>query len=458
MSEANGVEKEQQAPTTRERATGPLVPGWFKTLFYALFGPFCVVAIVYIAYSVHVQSQLTWATRVVVGDLTQMADLSSPEGRRAVEVLSKHALSGWIYLNQELLRDEVDDGRMARLLALRKAAAWGRTSTRREIVREMVAHMTDTGAVEGDFTVSDEMRAVLAEMAAERRADPEMTYAENRVTEVLEWLAAGHPGQPKGPEKRRMQALQRQLAKTVFVGVEAKALAHLAEEWAESSDARAKEAAVQFSAMLENKKAALSPEAEAYCMERADYWQAQYEEGMHRAASVGLELLDTVLTEGKKRIDHPHIYQYLSLLGDPVEGVREEVAKGAWLFRGNKFGIRFLSYYGTKTAINPVMAVETVRLTKEEHERKMRRENSDRLRASIELLGRIGADYALNSAEYDLGVRDQDAYMRTFVVHALQQLKDERSVGALAEQALDAVRQADARRPGGRLFFSEDES
>jgi hypothetical protein len=456
MSEANEIEREQEAPTTREAATGPLLPRWVRVLVYVLLIPPGALAVVFIARSAYLQSRTTISVEAVVGTLDQLPDLSGAEGAAAVEWLEERPLDGFLYLNQELLRDEVDDERMARALALRKATGWGRNSTRLEVIRQILEHMTNEGGLEAAFAETfqqdESTRTVLEEMVAERSADPEMTYAENRITDVLAWLAEGAPGRPTGPEKRRMQALEKQYAKRAFVGPEASALESLADEWQQDSDPLAREAAGGFAEMLEGRKAELSEEAMALCASSADEWEGRYHQGMTRAAEVGYRLLEQVLS-ADLFIDHPYIYQYILLLGHQYDEVRERIAAGTWLLRHNKFGIRFVSYYATKTAINPVMAVETLRLTKEEHERLMRRLNTRRLHEAVRLLGRLGVDYVEHTSEYELEVKDQDAFVRAFVIHGLQDVTDNEVVGEAAKEALAAIRQADLRRPGGPLFF-----
>ena len=112
----------------------------------------------------------------------------------------------------------------------------------------------------------------------------------------------------------------------------------------------------------------------------------------------------------------------------------------------------------SKTSINPVMAVETVRLTREEHERQMRRANSLRMRECVDLLGRIGVDYLENREDYPLPrADDADDYMARYVVHPLESLSDEEGVADLASEALERMRAADAAVPGGPVLFTAEE-
>ena len=453
MSEPSAIEEEQQAPVLREAEAGPLLPRWFIVTFYVVFSVFSVYSIIHITRSLTIQHALTGAVDVVNGAVDRpAADLDSPEGQKALAVLKRHSSRALLYLNQALLQNEENDPRMARAMALRKAADWGRTSARRDVIGRIVEKMTDEGVLAGDFTVDEEMQQVLEEMVVERRA-AEMTYVEDRITDVLDWLAEGYPGQPTGPEKRRLSALKKQLAKKVFVGAEAKALEALMAQWRGDSNAAAREAAEAFDDMLAGQRAQLSPEATALCVERADQWEQRYRDGMIRIAQAGRQMAAEIGRSGRF-LDHPHIYQYLSLLDHRFDEVRREANRGAWELRHSRFAFLFVSYFASKTAINPSMAVETVRLTREEHEREMREANVRRMREAVALLGRLGVDYVQDRDSYQLRVGKRDDFVRKHVVGKLHELADEELIADLVEKALADIRRADVARPGGPLFFA----
>ncbi|MHC5034093.1 MAG: hypothetical protein ACYTFZ_03555 [Planctomycetota bacterium] len=453
MTEQNGVEQEQQAPARRETASGPLLPRWFTTPFYTVFGLFCVYSVIHIGRSVRMQQTLTEAVNVVKGDAERAAaDFDSPEGQQAILQLERHPREAFLYVNEELLQDEDKDGRMARAMALRKAVDWGRDSARRDVIERILANMTDEGAVAAGFTLDEKTRQVLEEMVAERRANPELTYVEDRITDVLDWLAKGHPGQPKGPERRRLRALADLYAKRVFLGAEERALTALMAEWRDDPDPVAQGAADAFEKMLALQRTELSPEAEALCTQRADEWEQRYREGMTRLAQAGVRMTERIVGE-RMFLDHPHIYQCLTLLNHRFEEVRETVATEAWVLRHNQFAIRFLAHLATSTAINPLMAVETVRLTREENERQMRRAKDRRMREAVRLLGRIGVDYIKNRQDYDLGVKDPDDFIRAQIVGSLTEIIDEQVVTDLVQEALANLREADLARPEGPLLF-----
>jgi hypothetical protein len=176
------------------------------------------------------------------------------------------------------------------------------------------------------------------------------------------------------------------------------------------------------------------------------------EEG-ETAAFKGYELDEP---EEKLFVDHPHIYQYLSLLGyryeigapEKFEGVRELVYDGVYAMRRRKFTLYFLRYFGRKTAINPVMAVETERLTKEQHEREMRETNSERVRNAQKLMTDVFADYLDNPEAYidkedpqfDGAAEVQD-YVRAKLIHPMQDLIEDPTFGEHARQQLEKMRQ-----------------
>jgi hypothetical protein len=457
MSEASHVEQEQQAPTMRETVTGPLLPRWFTVGFYSIFIPFCIYSAIHITLSFITQSRLRTAISSIRGSMDEEAvDLKSPAGQAALGVLRKQPILSFLYLNQEMFQNEDSDPRMARALALEKAVGWERTSSQRALVTEILANMLDDGSLPSDFQLDGKQLQVLKDMVDERRANTELTYVENRITDVLAWVAGGHQGPPSGTEKRRLAALHEQLAKKVFLGSEAKALKTLMEEWSGSSDAVRQQAAERFAEMLKGEQTALSPEGLAVCQTEADRLERAYENGMTRLAEASRTVVEDIvqLMAKGKRLDHPHIYQYLSLLSSRFDGVREQTAAGAWLLRHNQFTIRFLSFFATKTTINPFMAVETLRLTREEHEREMRRANIRRMRLAVELLGRIGVDYLENPDSYQLKVPNRDEFMGKFVASALLEVADEESIADVVQKALDDLRAADAARAGGPLFES----
>ncbi len=458
MSESSAVEQEQEAPVRREAAAGPLMPQWFIKGFYVVFTVFCIVSIFLIVNSVITQRSLTAALIVIGGDAeNDAADPEGPEVAEAMNDLLARPRLAFLYLNQALLQPEHDDMRMAHVLALRKAIAWGENSARRDVIEKVLDNMDDDGQISADFSLTDDMREVLADLVAERRADTGMTYAEDQITEMLAWLADGYPGKPKGPEKRRLKAVGTEYGKEVFVGAEEDALEALAAEWGGSADPTKKGAARAFAVMLEKDRAQLDAAAEAACVEEAERWEGLYRAGIINIAEASRKTAEEIarlLATGEiGRLDHPHLYQYMSLLQHPFEEVRQQVAQGCWALRYNRFAFMFLSEFATRTAINPSMAVETARFTREEHEREMAKANRRRIQEAIDLLARVTIDYLQDPGPYVLNVADDDDFVRKQVVGRLQEIVDEETVGHLAEAALQRVREVDMARPDGPILF-----
>jgi len=445
-------------PTERSRAT---LPKWFCALFYATFAPFCIFSSIWIAHSMSVQRSLTASLALLCGAVGR--EPSSEQVEQARRTLKGRPNKSFQYLLQALLQEELHDGRMARAMALRKALQWGKVTKRRDLINRIVAGMTEKGQLTGDFEMSPEAINILDEMIAEREARSGVSYAEQLVTDVLKWLASGRQEPPQGPEKRRMQALQKEYEKKTFVGPEAGALDDLIVEWAGSTDEAAKAAAGKFSDMLQGVATGLSEAEAAYCEQQAAELERAYERGMTRVAEAALAVARVIASPQGKPVfvDHPHIYQYASLLGyrfhpdhpDRFEGARQAVAEGVWVMRRNKFVVRFLSWFASRTAINPVMAVETVTLTKEEHERQMIRENNERVHRAIRMLERIFKDYvaAPDDYEFDMEAADKrDDYVRSFIVHPFEALAEHFTFGRTAEASLEAMR----RTPGAERFFA----
>lgn len=454
MSEPTRIEEQQQAPVMRETVTGPLLPRWFTTLFYVIFVPFCLYSTFHVVRSVRTQHTLAVAINLLMGTLTTPAESpDSAAGRKILGVLGTRPLESFLYLNQTLLQNEEDDPRMARALALRRAMDWGRVSAERDVVERILAHMNDDGSLQSAFSIDKDMQQVLDQMVKERRSMPDATYVEDRITDVLDWLAKGHVGQPVGTEKKRLAALNSQYAKKVFVGSEAGALKAIADAWQGDVDPLRQQTAAAFYEMLKGQRTELSPEAKALCTAEADQWEKRYREGVLVVAIASREMVAEIVKKNTF-LDHPHIYQYISMLDYDFDDVRKQVAEGTWLMRHHRFAIRFIAYFATKATVNPFMAVETLRLTKEEHERELRRANERRMVEAEALLGRIGVDYVQHPDDYKSVDKNPQDYMRRFIVSALSEVVDEPVIGPPARKALDEIRAAEGAQPGGPKLFT----
>ncbi len=171
---------------------------------------------------------------------------------------------------------------------------------------------------------------------------------------------------------------------------------------------------------------------------------------MTHLAGASLDVLRQVIEDGLY-LDHPHIFQYLTLLGYQYDPVRAQVEQGAWQLRHSRFTIIYLSEFVRTTTINPVMAVETERLTKEEHERQMNEQNVLRRRESVTLLGKIGLDYIAHRGDYDLNAPDKDEFIREHLTHTLEEAAEDEAVADLVAPALKDLREADAKQPAASV-------
>jgi hypothetical protein len=457
MSELSRVEQEQESPIEREQATGPLVPRWFMVGFMVLFIPLTLLGAVALGLSVHTQHALTGAVAVLRGSLSsQVESLSTPQAQQAMAVLRGSPVYAFLYCNQQVLQNEVNDPRMARALALRKALIWGDVSVQRQVVRQIADNMDDAGRLAPTFQVTPDMLDVLRKMVEQRRSTPGMTYAEERITAVLEWLAEGQPTPPTGTEKQHLDGLLEQLDKKVYVGTEQEAITELQQEWRKSDSPVARSAADKFAQMLRDKVTSLTPDEAAYVRQEADRYQGLYYGGMTNLAQAALDLLGEILKKDLY-LDHPHIYQYLTLLGYQYDPVRSLVEQGAWDLRHIHFTILYLSDFVRTTTINPVMAVATERLTKEEHERQMEEQNTLRRREAVKLLGRIGLDYIAHRDQYTFSVPEKDEFVREHVTHTLEEAADDEAVADLAAPALKTLHEADAQQPADKRLFTSEE-
>lgn len=463
------------------------VPPWFVKMFYTVFVPFCIIGAIYIGHSMIVQSRLTTAVDTMEGDVGVDPDTALQQS--AVADLATRPVFAFQYLNQSLLQDEDTDPRMARALALNKALEWGTISERRKIISDILAVMGESGDVPRDALRQDwDGRDGLREMIDYRRGLSNPTPAEQRITDVLMWVYEGRPTPPQGPEKRRIQALEKAYQKKSFARVEGGALEALMKEWTagqgvEGANAQvAARAAEAFGKMLAGEAVELDSEAAEFVRARSHEYELAYEEGMSRVARAARTMVNLFEATGNAKylgwtpaadetpeermfVDHPHVYQYVSLLGyrkdpkrpDRFKEVRELVADGVFAMRHRKFVLYFLREFSRKTAINPVMAVETERLTKEEHEREMRQINDERVVQSQRLMERIFVDYLANKGDYqfkDLDTEEErDEYVRAKLVHAMQDLVEDLKFGATAREHLRAMREAAAAAGQEDYYF-----
>jgi hypothetical protein len=432
-------------------------PRWFRLTLYVAFAIFIAVSVVIITRSMIQQHRLRTALAVLearhgVADEQQIL--------QARQDMAQQPVHSFQYLLQSLLQDLDTDPRMAIVLVLDKAIGWGETTRQRDLVGQLVAAFHDDGALRDDFVLTDETKARLGELIVERRAAADASYAETRITEVLEWMHAGCPTEAHATELRRLRVLARGYDKKRFTSKEASVLRTLADGDSLLGPDALKSVAPKFSDMLDGKTVVLTDEEAADCLAQRDELQSRYAGGMIKVAET-VALIARQIAEGDVFVDHPHIYQCVSLLGyrhDPRspelhKGVRDEIARAVVaLQRHNRFVITHLAEFASRTAINPVMAVETERLTASEHARQMNWVNEERLRRCIAQLHDAFADYLQNADEFHFkgpirSDAERDAFIRRTVVGTLRALAEDRTVGDAATAALEGMKTMEGATP-----------
>ncbi len=435
-------------------------PRWFRMTLYVSFILFIAASAVIITRSMIQQKRLTSALA-----LLEARDKipSDQEIEQARQDMAQQPVNAFQYLLQSLLQDLDSDPRMATVLVLDKAIGWGETTRRRGLVEQLVEAFHEDGDLRDDFIFTEEIKTQLAELIADRRSIADASYAESRITEVLEWMQAGCQAAPRGTELRRLRILVRGYDKKRFTSKEAAVLRDIAQGSSLLGPQALQSLAPKFYYMLADETVALSESEIAECRRQRDELEDQYGNGMFTVAEAVTRIAEQIAEE-EIFVDHPHIYQCVSLLGyryDPGKpelyaDVRNEIAKAVVaLRRHNRFVITHLAEFASRTAINPVMAVETERLTASEHERQMTWQNDERLRRCIAQLQSAFQDY-LGDGERDDKYRFQvpvetvaarDVFIRKTIVGTLRSLSEDRTVGVAATRALEAMKPLEGAAP-----------
>jgi len=439
---------EQEALGVQEPQTERLLPAWLLAIIYGVGVPWCVFAVVYIGIASVIQRKVVNAVRLVSGKTVESPlPLSDPAVRDAVEVLLKNPKDGLLFAMEELQRREIESDRMARVSALRKALRWEKDSDRRSLIAEVLSHMNARGEFEEGYVLPDKDARTLKELIDERKAEASESYEEQRITEVLEWIAQGHPGQPKGPEHRRIRSLQAELEKRKFRGVEIDAMKEIIELWEQKQQAVYRQAAQKFVKMLQEQPASLSPEEQRVCEQYIRQLKEEYLKGRENLAQVAYLSLKKILDE-RMFLDHPPRYVMIRLLESPYKPVQDRMADCVMLINQNKFTIEYLAEAAKESSVNPVMAVETATMTKQENEALLREDNIRRRRKAIELLTAIALDWCRKRAEtnnenpYGLDVPDPRAFFKNNVVEVFREIAEQKDVKDLAAESMARIRAA----------------
>lgn len=453
------IQDAPEAPVSYERQieleTGPLLPRWLSLCVYGVFIPWCLFSAVWIARAMSVQHRTFGAVKRICGPWEgEPHALDSDQIEHDFAVLEIKSRSSLLYLIQEIRQEERKDPRMALAYALRRTVRWGTEAKRRELFAELLSNMGKEGDMDPDYALPAGHADMLAEFVGERKALGSVSYEEQKITEVLEWIADGRPTPAKGPERRRVAALKTGAEKKLFFGREKRALARVIEDWRAADVPVRSSAAEKFGLMLAAESTELTPEEAALCNQVADEQEESFKLGRTRLADSCLRLVKTIEEQSKAReaagggplrVDHPVVWDIVRFLDHPYKEVRDPFAKACLVLMKRKYVVIHLSDFIRRKDVNPVMAVETTRLTKSDHERELRHELQRRRLASIGVLKDIGVAYYTEPFNVQ-GVEPdkQRAFIDQRVIGALESVLDDRDgeVAALAQHALDEVRAA----------------
>ena len=445
MSEEDTVEEQVQPVVEMELETGRLLPAWLTTLIYAVGLPWCAFAFVYLAWASIVQRKVVDAVHLISGRQAEAFSLSDPQMQAAIQILAENPKDGLLYILEELQQREPESPKMAKALALEKALQWGTDSARRQLFDELLSHMNPKGEFDEGYVLPEEHARTLTELIEERKADALESYEEQKISEVLEWVAAGHKTSPEGPEHRRLKSLQTKYAKRRFQGKEVRALEEIIEMWEQNKEGVYQQLVGQFRQMLEGSAASVSGDARVICEQNLRQWEDQYLAGRANLAEVAHQLLEK-LVAGRKFIDHPPIYVMVRMLDHRHEPVRRSMAECARLLRKSRFTIEYLAAAAKQDTINPVMAVETETMTQEEHEAVLMEANRRRRREAVRLLTEIALEWCQMRAKdggenpFDLKVQDAHKFFMDNVVEVFREIAEHEDIKDLAQESAGKLR------------------
>lgn len=473
-------------------------PLWV-VICYLIFVPFLVFAMARLSWRMLQQFRIGDAIHV----LMYCTDHSEAEIERAKEIVKKQPDLGMLFLVQQLQQDADRDERMARAFALRRVMEWSRISTYRVLLGKLYDNMEFNGAVKPGFALNATEFRELHDLIVARNAAADAGYEERKITEVLAWveavlvermlheavaededlsaaLKAGKkpstagqarverfvselkydgvtkdsvlklfnrewPGEPKGFERVRVRRLLDNYEKKQLRGSERAGLQQVILDWQKSDVAGRKNMVPKLQKVVAGQPASFTAEEVEVCRTSADKLEDQYRKGCIEVARTLREIV-VVLAAAHKRVSHPVLYEFTVLLGYKYPEVRDVVSEIIYDLRYHKHVILFLSNQALRSKINPVMAVETAKLTKEEHERILRAENTRRRLAAMELLGRVEIRFCqkpftlLTARGNEVSIERAKEIMEFNCMRTLQALREDPSVRAEATRILDAIK------------------
>ena len=434
-----------------EVETGPLLPLWLSVTLYILFAPWCVFSLFWIGRSMVVQQSTLGILKRASGPWEGEAPaMDSPAMQKEIEFLRQTPRQSLLYVVQDLCQEEISDPRMARAVSLRKATQWSVESKRRLLFAELLANIEENGEMPLDYRLAPEHAQTLQDFLAERRAHPTTSYEDNKVTEVLQWIADGRPTPPKGPERRRVKSLETGYEKKLFFGTEKRTLKALMKQWRTGGNSQEAGAAAKFERMLEGEHAELSPAERKLCEERADRWEQDYLKGRERLSHLAVEMVKAI-NATSVRMDHPDIWDMAQMLEERHDPARKNLMEAVSLLKERRFTFLYLSQFIQRATVNPVLAMETTRLTKDEHETLLIQQNHRRRAACIEVLERIATDYCNKpfTIEGIAADKQKEFFLGNTVetFSAVVEDRQDREVGAQAQQALSRLQELCASLP-----------
>jgi len=417
-----------------------VLPRWFTAACYLVFIPLSVIAMGSLAWSTVRQRVMVQAVRRIQGATGEPPPYNDPAVQGGVEELEVNALEGLGYLLVELSRDPAEDLRGARILALEKALKWEENSVRRQLLNELLENMFDAErAVREGYQLPSRYEGPLLELIEARNARGYSEYEQQKITEVLEWVAGGLQTPAVGPEYRRLVVLAEKYEKGKFRGRrEIAACEELAQTWQDEGDPVLSGMAAKLKAMLEGKHTAMTDEERVRCGQYIERWENEYRASKTNVGTAAYELVQVAMQRGQTP-DHPLIFQMVELLGFDQESVRESLGKAISELKESRFVFEYLSYFARRDFVNPVQAVATSRLTRAEHHAQLAAENERRRRECFELLVRLGLQYC--AEPWDLGVRNPREVFRIYVVETFRELAKVEEFRARAEDALRRIRE-----------------
>ncbi len=423
---------------------GLLVPRWFKALVWGTLGPFCVFAFFWIGWSLVTQHQITTYLDVITGPWEDSPPaMSSDVVTTGLETFEEEPRSSLLFVLQEMVIDKMEDPRMARALTLQKATKWGGNSARRELFEELLAHMDSEGAMPPDYTLPAEDKKTLQNLIRERKQWKTASYEQEKITEVLVWIEEGRPTQAKGPERRRVAALEKKYDKRLLVGEESELLKSLAKEWEKSENPVKQRAAKKFKLMIEEKPCALSEEAVKLCKDEVQQLEERYLRGQKRLSEVALHLVQYI-EKRKLFMDHPDIWEVMRLCEHEYKPVRENMKDATFALRNHQYCMIFIGDFLKRSKINPVMAVETARLTKDEHEALLRRENHRRRLALLNVAERIAEAYCRQPFPIEeVPAPKEDSFFKENILESIELVTedDDDAVAKKASRILESIKE-----------------